>query len=199
MGEMNANLAALIGSRICHDLISPIGAINNGLELLNISGESTGPEIGLIGQSVDHASARIRFFRIAFGAAGEQMVGEAEVSSILGGLYDSSNRTAVQWQVKDAVMRSEVRLAFLAILCADAAMPYGGTITVTKKGRKWRFAGVADRISVDSALWDLISGAGSAKDLQPANVQFALLPLIARENGLKVFFQSDETSLLVEF
>ena len=69
MSVDNANLAALVGSRICHDLISPIGAINNGLELLGMSGDMSGPELELISDSVANANARIRFFRIAFGAA----------------------------------------------------------------------------------------------------------------------------------
>lgn len=63
MGQSNINLAALIGSRICHDLISPIGAINNGLELLGMSDTPEGPELELISESVGNASARIRFFR----------------------------------------------------------------------------------------------------------------------------------------
>ncbi|MEO1362985.1 MAG: hypothetical protein AAFU86_04320 [Pseudomonadota bacterium] len=83
MGQDNVNLAALIGSRICHDLISPIGAINNGLELLNMAGASDGPEMELISESVENASARIRFFRMAYGAASDQPVGRAEVVSIL--------------------------------------------------------------------------------------------------------------------
>lgn len=63
MGQSDLNLAALIGSRICHDLISPIGAINNGLELLGMSGNRMeGPEIDLIGQSVQNASARASAF-----------------------------------------------------------------------------------------------------------------------------------------
>ena len=88
MGQSNINLSALIGSRICHDLISPIGAINNGLELLDMSGRTSGPELDLIQESVGNASARIRFFRIAFGAAGDQMMGRAEVVSILKDLMD---------------------------------------------------------------------------------------------------------------
>ena len=57
----------LIGSRICHDLISPLGAIGNGVELLTMSGMTEVPEMTLISESVENANARIRFFRIAFG------------------------------------------------------------------------------------------------------------------------------------
>lgn len=78
-----ADLAALIGSRICHDLISPIGAIGNGVELLAMTG-AAGPEVALIAESVAAANARIRFFRIAFGAApADQRIGAPEVRSIL--------------------------------------------------------------------------------------------------------------------
>ena len=66
---LREDLTALVGSRICHDLISPLGAIGNGLELLQLSGLPQGPEWALIAESVENASARIRFFRIAYGAA----------------------------------------------------------------------------------------------------------------------------------
>lgn len=78
------DLTALLGSRICHDLISPIGAIGNGLELLMMDGSSTSPEMVLISESVAHADARIRFFRVAYGMAqADHRIGKAEVQSVL--------------------------------------------------------------------------------------------------------------------
>lgn len=198
MSIMNTNLAALIGSRICHDLISPIGAINNGLELLSMSGDPSGPEIGLIGESVDNASARIRFFRIAFGAAGDQMVGPTEVHSILRDLY-GTGRLAVAWCLTEPVQRTEVRLAFLAILCAETAMPYGGKIDIKTSDAGWQLNGKADRINVDPDLWGLLSGTGTDAGLQPSHVQFALLPLIAGDADRRVTCQSDVSTLTVEF
>ena len=90
MPESEIEFAALIGSRICHDLISPIGAVNNGLELLSMTGVSPSPELALIGDSVDSASARIRFFRVAFGAAENQMIGPTEINAILRDYYRGS-------------------------------------------------------------------------------------------------------------
>ncbi len=198
MTGMNTNLAALIGSRICHDLISPIGAINNGLELLNMSGGHTGPEMGLIGESVDNASARIRFFRIAFGAAGDQMVGPPEVHSILRDLY-GEGRLQIDWDLDSSVQRKEVRLAFLAILCAESALAYGGKIGVSTNGERWRLQGRADRINMDDTLWALLSGVPLSFQLQPSQVQFALLPLIASDDARRVTCQSDATNLTIEF
>ena len=122
MDSSHVNLSALIGSRICHDLISPIGAINNGLELLGMSGDQSGPEMDLIQESVGNASARIRYFRVAFGAAGEQTMGRSEITSILGDVV-SGARLDVAWGPMDAQPRSEVRLAFLALLCVETACP----------------------------------------------------------------------------
>lgn len=195
---MSSALAALIGSRICHDLISPIGAINNGLELLSMSGDAAGPEIGLIGESVGNASARIRFFRIAFGAAGDQMVGAAEVQSILRDLY-GGGRTAVVWDLAEPVQRVEVRMALLAVLCIESAMPYGGRIAVTCQESAWTLTGNADRLNVDAALWGLLSGAGMDVDVKPSHVQFALLPLVAKDAGCRVTCRSDDTTILLSF
>ena len=76
------DLAALLGSRICHDLISPIGAIGNGLELLMMDGSAAGPEMALISESVGNANARIRFFRVAYGLAqGNQRLGRVQSAS----------------------------------------------------------------------------------------------------------------------
>ncbi|MFK7835739.1 MAG: histidine phosphotransferase family protein [Sulfitobacter sp.] len=197
MSTLATNLAALIGSRICHDLISPIGAINNGLELLSMSGDPSGPEIGLIGESVDSASARIRFFRIAFGAAGDQMVGPTEVQSILRDLY-GEGRLNIAWTVPAPVQRSEVRMAFLAILCAETAMPYGGNIKVSVDDSRCRLEGTADRINVDPPLWSVLSGAPAQADVQPSQVQFMLLPVIAKDAGRRVICQSDDTSVRIE-
>ncbi len=77
--SLSPDIASLIGSRISHDLISPIGAIGNGLELLSMSGAG-GPEVELISDSVANANARIRHFRIAFGlASAEQGTSRSEI------------------------------------------------------------------------------------------------------------------------
>ena len=66
-------LSQLLGSRLCHDLVSPLGAIGNGVELLEMSPDFPGiaacPELQLIAESVSSARARIQIFRVAFGQA----------------------------------------------------------------------------------------------------------------------------------
>lgn len=122
MGVDTANLAALVGSRICHDLISPVGAINNGLELLGMSNSLEGPELELISDSVNNANARIRFFRVAFGAAGEQDLGRAEVISVLSDV-SKGGRIKYNWSSEAPAPRREVRMAFLAVSAWKAPCP----------------------------------------------------------------------------
>jgi histidine phosphotransferase ChpT len=194
MPQSNLNIAALIGSRICHDLISPIGAINNGLELLNMSGGAPGPEMDLIHESVENASARIRFFRIAFGAAGEQMMGRSEVVSILKDLMEGG-RLSVAWGPMDPQPRANVRLAFLALLCMENAIPYGGRIEISADDDQWLLHGRADKLNVDAPLWQVLATRELPADLRPAQVQFALLPLIASDLGRRVVTEISETEV----
>ncbi|MBL9060119.1 MAG: histidine phosphotransferase, partial [Mangrovicoccus sp.] len=116
------DLVALIGSRICHDLISPIGAIGNGIELIGLTGSGAGPEMALISESVTNAQARIRFYRLAFGAGkGGQNVTGAEAAEILRDVYGSS-RLGVEWEPRGEILRPEAKLVFLLIQCLESAM-----------------------------------------------------------------------------
>jgi len=198
MSENSVNLAALIGSRICHDLISPIGAINNGLELLGMSGDLGGPELELIADSVGNANARIRFFRVAYGSASDQQMGRAEVVSILEDMCMGA-RLQYQWSPLDACNRREVRLAFLALQCLDTALPYGGNAKVFCADGKWTVIGEATKINVDDDLWARISGGQSSATVTPALVQFALLPEYAKEMKRTVRVEQSLDKITINF
>lgn len=182
MGQGNLNLAALIGSRICHDLISPIGAIHNGLELLDMAGGVNGPEMGLIADSVSNAEARIRFFRLAYGAAGDQQIARADIVGLLRDLAAGS-RLKTEWGPFEPQPRADVRLAFLALQCLETAMPYGGEVRVSETDGRWTVAGTAERMTVDAALWASLTDPGADAEITPAVVQFALLPVAAQDRG----------------
>jgi histidine phosphotransferase ChpT len=190
----DTSFATLIGSRICHDLISPIGAINNGIELLEMSRPSMGPEMALIAESVSNASARIRFFRIAFGAAGEQIVGRPEVISILKDVYAGS-RLQVAWGPLDGQQRRLVRLTFLALLCLETGMPYGGRIEIAQDADYMVLRGHADKFNMDETLWAMLGSQPRPEDLRPAQVQFGLLPLIAADEGRSITLTREENCL----
>lgn len=192
------DLVALIGSRICHDLISPLGAIGNGVELLMMSGAVAGPEITLISESVTNANARIRFFRISFGAAAPgQGVARSEVRSILDDMT-RGGRLKIDWDLAGDAARTEVKLAFLALQCLETAMPFGGRIRVSTDGDLWRIGAEAPKLKLDPALWARLHGAETG-EIGAAQVQFALLPAELRRQGRRLDLQHDETAIALSF
>lgn len=170
------DLVALLGSRICHDLISPIGAISNGVELLMMDGSTMGPEIALIAESVANANARIRFFRVAYGVSGpEQRIGRTEVLSILSDLT-RGGRLTIDWRGPTDLPRRQVKLAFLLIQCLESAMAFGGRIAVDLSDDRWTLTGVATKLKLDEKLWDTLFDANAKADITAAQVHFALIP-----------------------
>lgn len=198
MAESDVNLAALIGSRICHDLISPIGAISNGLELLDMSGAIDGPEMALIADSVGNAGARLRFFRIAYGAAGQQVLGGEDIAGLLRDLGRDA-RVRADWAAPGPVPRAEARLAFLALQCCETAMPAGGVVRFERDGARWRVTGRADRLKIDPPLWQGLSTGMRPLDATPAQVQFALLPVVAANMGRRVAVTAATTTVSISF
>ncbi|MEO9778285.1 MAG: histidine phosphotransferase family protein [Sedimentitalea sp.] len=198
MGQSNHNLASLIGSRICHDLISPIGAITNGLELLDMAGGMEGPELELISDSVGNAGARIRFFRIAYGAAGEQMLGRAEVTSVLDDV-SRGGRLQLHWSPHEPQSRACVRLAFLAIQCLETAMPYGGNIVAAVENGRWSVTGTSTKLNVDPDLWAGLSAPDTLAQVTPAQVQFALMPTIAQDLARPISTEQADGHIAIHF
>jgi histidine phosphotransferase ChpT len=199
MTAARADLTSLLGSRICHDLISPLGAIGNGVELLSMAGLSAAPEIALIAESVENANARIRFFRVAFGASSPgAQIPKGEIRAILDDLTKGS-RLNIQWNVDGDPERAEVKLAFLLIQCLESAMPWGGEINITGSGADWRLVGTSERFKLDSELWDLLLGQSEADALNSASVHFALVPDVARRMGRSLTTSLGETRIDVSF
>lgn len=169
-------LAALVGSRICHDLISPIGAIGNGLELLSLTNGNTTAEMALISDSLDNANARIRYFRIAFGtASADQLIGRAEILKILSANAQGGRFTYL-WQVGGDQQRAMVRCAFLMLQCLETALPLGGEIQIDQDRGGWVFKASGSRIAANPALWATLTDQQTGYQHTPAQVQFALLP-----------------------
>ena len=177
------DLAALVGSRICHDLISPIGAIGNGVELMLMENNASGPEMMLISESVAHANARIRFFRVAFGLCSlDQRIGKSEVTTILADITHGT-RTLLEWQSPDDLARRDVKLLFLLLLCLESAMPYGGKVTLTRTEQRWQIKANAAKMKVNPDLWDALINPAAHFEIGAAHVQFLLVPEeIARQH-----------------
>lgn len=164
------DLAALVGSRLCHDLVSPVGAIGNGLELLQMVSEPS-PELALIADAVAAAQARLRLFRLAFGAASaDQEVRPADLVESLAALGGNS-RIALACDLARPLPRPEARRLALAALCAETACARGGAIRIAPA----RVEAQGPRLMGDPALWDSLARGLPPPDLAASSVHFALL------------------------
>lgn len=196
-----SNLSALLASRICHDLISPIGAIGNGLELLVMSGAGGGgPEITLINDSVVQANARIRFYRIAFGvSAPGQLIGRAEILAILSDMI-AGGRLTVEWNIPPELPRADAKLAFLVLLCLESALPYGGRIRMTlSDDLHWTVSAQSLKLRHDPMLWSLVSDTGPEDRISPAQVQFLIAREEARDQGRAIVAQALPDEMRLSF
>lgn len=193
------DLNALISSRICHDLISPLGAIGNGVELLTMSGQGNSPEIALISESVENANARIRFFRVAFGAAPpDAEISQTEVENILRASF-RNNRTEVFWQIEGAATRADVKLAFLLLQCLENTLPWGGQIKFSRTGANWKLDAIGEKIKSDAGLWQMINDPSDIIDVAASDVHFALVGDAARNAGRSVAVYFDNARVTVTF
>lgn len=178
MAHHNPDLATLIGSRICHDLISPIGAISNGLELIEMGGAAQSPEFALINDSAAHASGRIQFFRIAFGEASpQQMTGASEMADIARGVYNGTHNIA--WALTEALPRPRAQALFLGLLCIEQAVPRGGTIGIAGSAAQIMLSATGPTLRAVPEIWDILRTGAVPQDLTSKQVQFALLRQVA--------------------
>jgi histidine phosphotransferase ChpT len=140
MTETEVDLASLLCSRLCHDLLSPVGAMNNGLELL---ADEHDPEMrqrcmDLLAESAKAAADKLKFFRLAFGAAGGfgTEVDPAEAKAVIEPLVTSSGRTRLDWAVPAALMpKRAVKILLNLVLLANDALVRGGTLFVGAESR----------------------------------------------------------------
>jgi histidine phosphotransferase ChpT len=191
------DLAALIGSRLCHDLISPLGAIANGVELLTLDGKGHGPEVALIAESVASANARIRFFRIAYGSFSTgQNLARSELAQTVSD-WCAHGRLKVVWRAPGDHPRSEAKLVFLALQCLETATPRGGEISVEHDGAGWECVVAAPVIKRDPDSWQMLVDPAHRPRLSAAQVQFGLLQQALQHQRRRVTVQQDDGAMVL--
>lgn len=193
------DLGALLCSRVCHDVISPVGAIVNGLEVLEDEGAADMRDVALdlIAKSARQASARLQFTRLAFGAAGSAGarldLGDAEqvVRPVI-----EDGRTRVEWTLpRELLPKNRVKLLLNLVLLAVATIPRGGTIKVsgTGEGDAMGFVLTSTGTSarIPGAVEALAAGAAPEGGLDAHSVQPFYTGMLARDCGLAIRFALD--------
>lgn len=198
------DLAALLCSRVCHDLISPVGAIVNGLEVLAEDNDEATRTFAfdVIKKSAGTASAKLQFCRIAFGAAGSAgaQIDLGDAETIARGFLED-DKTKLAWNLPRALLaKNKVKLLLNILLIAGQTIPRGGRLSV-------------DAIGSDETMGFKVSAAGANAKIQPGvppllageaiealdahRIQPFYAGLLARSCGLKTAMIMDGETVVV--
>ncbi|MEI4233905.1 histidine phosphotransferase family protein [Roseovarius sp. D22-M7] len=198
MPQADPALELMIGSRICHDLASPLGAVANGLELLTLSGMGDSEELALVQDSLRGAMATLDLSRLAFGRTGTgESLGAATLHEIAAGHYAGKPRLTLDWQLADAQPRARAQIVMLACLCAEQAVPRGGRLVVAGDATGARITAQGTPPVPDHALWAGVTGAAALPDPDPRQAHFHMLRHCLDAQGLALTTRADPDAFTV--
>jgi len=206
MTTASIDLASLLCSRLCHDMLSPVGALSNGLELL---AEEKDPDMRkrcfeLLEQSARASADKLKFFRLAFGAAGGfgEMVPVAEPRALITALLGDSGRTRLNWLVSgDTLPKPAVKTLLNLALIGIEALVRGGTLEVGAELREGaseiviRAAG--PRIAFDPTIGQALDGSLPPEDLSSRTAAAAMIHQLAASLGGGVQFALTDDALVM--
>jgi len=200
------DLAALLCSRVCHDLISPAGAIVNGLEVLEEkdSDEETKTfALDLIKRSARTASARLQFCRLAFGAAGSAnaQIDLGNAQAMARGFIED-DKTKLTWNLPHALLpKNRVKLLLNMLIIAGQTIPRGGALTVDPIGAGetmgFRISASGLNARIPHAVPALLEGTSENGSIDAHAVQPYYAGLLARACGLRVSLTAEGDAIIV--
>jgi histidine phosphotransferase ChpT len=199
------DLAALLCSRVCHDLISPAGAIVNGLEVLEEAkdDETRSFAMELIKKSARTASARLQFCRIAFGAAGSAgaQIDLGDAENVARGFIEDE-KVKLAWNLPRALMpKNRVKLLLNMLLVATASIPRGGVVAIDGNGadENMAFKLVARGLNarIPQAVPALLAGCPEGGVVDAHAIQPFYAGLLARSCGLAVTIEAEGDAVVV--
>lgn len=196
-----SDLAALLCSRVCHDVISPVGAINNGLELLDDGGADE-DAMDLIRTSAINASARLQFARIAFGAAGSAgvQIDTGDAQSVAEN-YMKNEKPTFTWTGPRAYLpKAQVKLLLNLILIANGSIPRGGSldlkIEVEGEKSKLKLTSKGKMLRIPQKFQDFLDGRMGEDPIDAHSVQYYYTLLLAKEAGMEIKVHMDDEKIV---
>lgn len=200
------DLAAMLCSRLCHDLLSPIGALSNGLELL---ADERDPQmrakcIELLEQSAKTSTDKLKFFRLAFGAAGGfgEAVPVEEPRALIEALASNNARITLNWALADAtVPKDAVKVMLNLAQIAIEALIRGGTLDIGAETRDGSseivVRATGDRIAFDDNIGRALEGSLDAAEVSSRTAAAHMLALVAEAKGGTLQYHRDDKALVM--
>jgi histidine phosphotransferase ChpT len=198
------DLAALLCSRLCHDVISPVGAIVNGLEVLEDERDEEMKQVAmdLVRKSAKQATARLQFARLAFGAAGSAgaQIDLGDAESVARGLLND-DRTKIEWKLPRLLLpKNRVKLLLNLLLIAQSMIPRGGTIEVEPVGEGdsmgFRLRARGTNARIPAAVPGLLAGT-PVDGIDAHGIQPYYTGLVANAAGLALEVAHDGENIVI--
>jgi histidine phosphotransferase ChpT len=203
-------LASLLASRLCHDLLSPVGAMSNGLELL---AEEKDPEMRkrcmeLLEQSAKTSADKLKFFRLAFGAAGGfgELVPVDEPRALIDALVSTNGRITVNWALgAPSLPKAAVKVLLNLALIGIDALVRGGTLDVGAELRSEAQGSVSEivvraagpKIAFDPVIGRALDGALAPGELSSRTAPAAMIQQLAQTHGGGLQFALTDEALVL--
>jgi histidine phosphotransferase ChpT len=200
------DLAALLCSRVCHDLISPTGAIVNGLEVLEEGSDAETKEfaLDLIKKSARTASARLQFCRIAFGAAGSAgaQIDLGDAETMARGFVDA-DKVKITWNLPRVLLpKNRVKLLLNMLIIAIGTIPRGGVLSIDPLGEGeatgFRITASGLNARIPQSIPALLEGSPENGTVDAHAIQPFYTGLLARACGLAVILTVEGDGVVVE-
>jgi histidine phosphotransferase ChpT len=199
------DLAALLCSRVCHDLISPVGAIMNGLEVMEDGKdeETSKFAMDLIKKSAKTASAKLQFCRLAFGAAGSAgaQIDTGDAEKVARGLIEDE-KTKIGWNLPRILLaKNRVKLLLNMLLLAAQAIPRGGQLTVDPVGEGdrlgFRVSVTGLNAKIPQSIPPLLAATLSDHAIDAHAIQPFYTGMLAKTCGLSVSMAPEGEAIVV--
>lgn len=200
------DLAALLCSRLCHDMLSPVGALSNGLELL---ADETDPEmrekcIELLEQSAKISTDKLKFFRLAFGAAGGfgEAVPVEEAHGVISALAADGKDIEFNWAITEKTLpKPAIKVMLNLAQIALDALIRGGTMDIGAELLDGNVEIVVrangDRIAFDESIGKALQGELPAKDLSSRTAAAHMIAMLAEEGGGGLQYKLTDNALVM--
>ena len=186
------DLAALLCSRLCHDMLSPVGALSNGLELLadETDEEMRARCIDLLEPSAKISTDKLKFFRLAFGAAGGfgDNVPVEEAQEVIAALASDAKRVELNWAIASSSLpKPAVKVMLNLAQIALDALVRGGTLDIGAERHEGNIEIVArataERIAFDEVIGHALQGELDADEITSRTAAAHMIALLAGEMG----------------
>jgi histidine phosphotransferase ChpT len=198
-------LAALIASRVCHDLLNPVAAMRNGLEVLEEEKDESmrAFAMDLVRKTAIIASAKLEFARLAFGAAGSA---GAEIDMVEAGrcanAFLESEKPTLDWQVGAMMLpKAQAKLLLNLLILAANSVPRGGTVTVAaeQEGAEsvLRLTAEGERAKFPAGVRGVLTEGIVPDPLTAHVIQPYYAALLAREAGMAVTVSEEEGRVVI--